>query len=47
MKYTKYILGLAAVAMLVTCHKYDEPKDITYDGKHYAEEGLTKSGKPP
>lgn len=45
MKYTKYILGLAAVAMLAACHKYDEPKDITYDGKHYAEEGSDQEWK--
>lgn len=45
MKYTKYILGLAAVAMLAACHKYDEPKDITYDGTHYAEEGSAQEWK--
>ncbi len=45
MKYTKYILGLAAVAMLAACHKYNEPKDITYDGKHYAEEGSDQEWK--
>lgn len=45
MKYTKYILGLAAVAMLAACHKYNEPKDITYDGKHYAEEGSAQEWK--
>lgn len=45
MKYTKYILGLAAVAMLAACHKYNDPKDITYDGKHYAEEGSAQEWK--
>ena len=45
MKYTKYILGVAAVTMLAACHKYDEPKDITYDGKHYAEEGSDQEWK--
>ncbi len=45
MKYTKYILGLVAVAMLAACHKYNEPKDITYDGKHYAEEGSDQEWK--
>lgn len=30
MKYTKYILGLAMAAMLVACHKYDEPKGHYY-----------------
>lgn len=45
MKYTKYILGLAAVTMLAACHKYDDPKGITYDGKHYAEEGSDQEWK--
>ncbi len=45
MKYTKYILGVAAVTMLAACHKYNEPKDITYDGKHYAEEGSDQEWK--
>lgn len=30
MKYTKYILGLAAIAALAACHKYDEPKEHYY-----------------
>lgn len=45
MKYTKYILGLAAVAVLAACHKYDEPGDIKYDGNHYAEEGSDQEWK--
>ncbi len=30
MKYTKYILGLVAVAMLVACHQYNAPKECDY-----------------
>ena len=44
MKYTKYILGLAAVVALVGCHKYDENKDVNYEG-NYVEEGSDKEWK--
>ncbi len=44
MKYTKYILSLVAVVALVGCHKYDDRKDINYEG-NYVEEGSDKEWK--